>query len=48
MYYAATEKGNISTIPEIPGLAVWHEGYIGVYIGNGAVPHREKLNLCNE
>lgn len=35
MYYAATEKGSIDTIPEIPGLAVWHEGHIGIYIGNG-------------
>lgn len=25
------------TIPEIPGLAVWHEGHIGIYIGNGEV-----------
>ena len=35
MYNAATEKGEIDTIPEIPGLAVWHEGHIGIYIGNG-------------
>lgn len=33
----ATEKGTIDTIPEIPGLAVWHEGHIGIYIGNGEV-----------
>ena len=31
MYYAA------DTIPEIPGLAVWHTGHIGIYIGNGEV-----------
>ena len=37
MYQAATEKGAISTIPEIPGLAVWHTGHIGIYIGNGEV-----------
>lgn len=37
MYENATEKGTIDTIPEIPGLAVWHEGHIGVYIGNGEV-----------
>lgn len=37
MYYNATEKGAISTIPEIPGLAVWHTGHIGIYIGNGEV-----------
>lgn len=37
MFQAAKEKGNISSIPEIPGLAVWHSGHIGVYIGNGEV-----------
>lgn len=37
MYENATEKGTIDTIPEIPGLAVWKEGHIGVYIGNGQV-----------
>lgn len=39
MYAAATEKGPISTMPDISGLAVWHEGHIGVYIGNGYVIH---------
>lgn len=39
MYQAATEKGPISTMPNIPGLAVWHEGHIGVYIGGGYVIH---------
>ena len=37
MYYNATESGTIDTIPEIPGIAVWHDGHIGVYIGNGYV-----------
>lgn len=37
MYYNAKESGPISTMPDIPGLAVWHEGHIGVYIGNGQV-----------
>ena len=37
MYETATEKGTIDTIPEIPGLAVWKEGHIGVYIGEGKV-----------
>jgi len=37
MYANATEKGTIDTIPEIPGLAVWHEGHIGIYIGGGEV-----------
>ena len=35
MYAVAEEKGSIDTIPEIPGLAVWKEGHIGIYIGNG-------------
>lgn len=37
MFDNATEKGTIDTLPEIPGLAVWHEGHIGIYIGNGEV-----------
>ena len=37
MFNLATEKGTISKIPEIPGLAVWHEGHIGIYIGQGEV-----------
>ncbi len=44
MYENATEKGTIDTIPEIPGLAVWHEGHIGVYIGNGEVVHAANTN----
>ncbi len=37
MFEAATVKGTIDTIPEVPGLAVWHHGHIGIYIGNGEV-----------
>lgn len=37
MYRSATVSGTIDTIPEIPGLAVWCDGHIGVYIGNGEV-----------
>ena len=37
MYYSASVSGTIDTIPETPGLAVWHDGHIGVYIGNGEV-----------
>ncbi len=37
MYYNATVKGDMSSMPDTPGLAVWHEGPIGVYIGNGEV-----------
>lgn len=32
-----TESGDISSIPEVPGLGVWMNGHIGVYVGNGEV-----------
>lgn len=32
-----TESGKISTIPEIPGLAVFMKNHVGVYIGGGYV-----------
>jgi hypothetical protein len=37
MYNAAAVKGSINTMPDIPGLAVWRSGHIGIYIGNGEV-----------
>ena len=37
MYRSASVSGTIDTIPEIPGLAVWCDGHIGVYIGDGYV-----------
>ena len=37
MYHNASVSGEITTIPETPGLAVWHDGHIGVYIGGGYV-----------
>lgn len=37
MYYSASVSGTIDTMPDTPGLAVWHDGHIGVYIGNGYV-----------
>lgn len=37
MYNKATEKGTISTIPEMPGICVYMQGHVGVYIGNGWV-----------
>jgi len=37
MYRNATEKGSIGSMPDIPGLAVWKEGHIGIYIGDGYV-----------
>lgn len=37
MYYSASVSGPISTMPDTPGLAVWMNGHIGVYIGNDEV-----------
>lgn len=37
MYQVAATKGSMSTMPDTLGLAVWHKGHIGVYIGNGEV-----------
>ena len=37
MFYAAQVSGTIDTIPEVPGLAVWRDGHIGIYIGNGEI-----------
>lgn len=33
--FNASVSGTIDTMPDIPGLAVWHDGHIGVYIGDG-------------
>ena len=33
----ATESGPIEELPEIPGLGVWRNGHVGIYIGNGFV-----------
>jgi hypothetical protein len=37
MYEAANTKNNINTLPELPGILVWKDGHIGVYIGDGRV-----------
>lgn len=37
MLNAAKVKGDIGSIPERPGVCVWMEGHIGVYVGNGEV-----------
>ena len=37
MFNIATVKGTVDTMPEVPGLAVWQEGHIGIYVGNGEV-----------
>lgn len=36
-YVAATVKGNIEGIPELPGVCVRYKGHVGVYIGGGYV-----------
>ena len=30
-------SGDISTLPEIPGLGVYYKGHVGVYVGDGKV-----------
>ncbi len=35
MFTAAKIKGAIGTLPEIPGLLLYHSGHAGVYIGGG-------------
>jgi peptidoglycan hydrolase-like protein with peptidoglycan-binding domain len=37
LYDLAPAKGAIGTLPEQPGILVWHKGHVGVYIGNGEV-----------
>lgn len=33
----ASEKGNIDSLPEIPGILLYMKGHCGIYIGNGNV-----------
>ena len=33
----ATEKGPIGSIPEIPGIGLWKNNHVGIYIGGGKV-----------
>lgn len=35
MIKLCSQTGKISSIPDEPGLVVWKDGHIGVYIGNG-------------
>lgn len=37
MFEAATEKGTLDTIPELPGVIVYREGHVGIYMGNDFV-----------
>jgi peptidoglycan hydrolase-like protein with peptidoglycan-binding domain len=45
IYSKSVQKGKLSTIPEIPGLCVWRNGHIGVYIGNGKVIESGGTNI---
>lgn len=35
MFEMCKRYGSIGTIPDVPGLVVWRNGHIGVYVGNG-------------
>ena len=37
MLTACKTKGEIATMPEVPGLLVFYNGHVGVYIGGGEV-----------
>lgn len=37
MYKSAAVSGPMDTMPDVPGLAVWKSGHIGIYVGNGKV-----------
>ena len=37
MRNACKTKGEMATMPEVPGLLVFFDGHVGVYIGNGEV-----------
>lgn len=39
LYETSDVKGTLDTIPETPGIGVWHDGHVGIYVGNGYVIH---------
>lgn len=41
----AIEKGTIDTMPDIPGIAVWMDGHIGIYVGDGQTIHAANTEL---
>lgn len=34
---ACKEKGNMDTMPDLPGVLVFYDGHVGVYVGDGEV-----------
>ena len=38
------QTGAISTIPDVPGLVVWKDGHIGVYVGDGYTVEMKGFN----
>jgi cell wall-associated NlpC family hydrolase len=44
MLKVCKEKGNIKTLPEIPGILVFMNAHVGVYIGNGKVIEAKGFN----
>ena len=43
MLAIAPEKGNIASLPEIPGIGLYKSGHVGVYLGSGMC-----VNAVNE
>lgn len=37
LFARSGQRGLIETIPEVPGLLVWHRGHVGIYAGGGSV-----------
>lgn len=44
MLAAATKKGAIASMPDVPGMGVHRSGHVGVYIGNGKVIESRGVN----
>lgn len=44
MLKKCTEKGKISTMPEMPGILVFKRGHVGVYVGNNKVIEARGFN----
>ena len=39
LFEMTEDKGTLDTMPEVVGLGVWHEGHVGIYVGDGYVIH---------